>query len=326
MVAYVARRVLVTVPLLLLASMLVFLLVANAGDPLAELRSRQPPVPEAVIQQRARALHLDRPLPVRYWIWLRHFAKGELGMDIRGREVRPQLARALGVTLRMVMLAMLLAIVLAVLAGVVSAVRQYTALDHVVTLGGFLFLATPVFWLAALAKEYGAIRLNQLLGRQVVFTVGEQTPGLTGGLLVRLGDQLGHLLLPTLVLALVTCAAWSRFQRDSMLEVLSSDYVRLARAKGLSRRRVLVRHALRTALIPLTTVVALGVGGILGGAVITESVFAWNGMGRLLLQAVNDHDVNLTLGWLMASGVFVVACNLVADVLYALLDPRIRYG
>jgi peptide/nickel transport system permease protein len=244
---------------------------------------------------------------------------------VRGREVRPELLRALGVTLRMVTLALLVAIALAVLAGVLSAVRQYTIVDHVVTFAAFLFLAMPVFWLAALLKEYGAIRLNRLLGRQVIFTVGEETPGLAEGMLARLGDQLGHLILPTLVLALVTCAAWSRFQRDSMLEVLSSDYVRLARAKGLSRSRVLVRHALRTALIPLTTVVALGVGGILSGAVITESVFAWQGLGRLLVRAVNDRDLNLTLGWLMVTSVFVVGCNLVADVLYGWLDPRIRY-
>jgi len=324
MLVYVVRRVLFAVPLLLLSSVLTFALVANSGDPLAQLRSRQPPVPPQVIELRARQLHLDQPQPVRYWIWLRDFAKGDMGNDVRGREVRPELLRALGVTLRMVTLALLVAIVLAVGAGVLSAVRQYTIVDHVVTFTAFLFLAMPVFWLAALLKEYGAIRLNRLLGRQVIFTVGEETPGLAGGMQARLGDQLGHLVLPTLVLALVTCAAWSRFQRDSMLEVLSSDYVRLARAKGLSRSRVLVRHALRTALIPLTTVVALGVGGILSGAVVTESVFAWQGLGRLLVRAVNDRDLNLTLAWLMVTGVFVVGCNLVADVLYGWLDPRIR--
>jgi peptide/nickel transport system permease protein len=324
MFTYVVRRVLSAVPLLLLSSVLTFALVANSGDPLAQLRTRQPPVPPQVIELRARQLHLDEPQPVRYWIWLRAFAAGDMGHDVRGREVRPQLLRALGVTLRLVTVATLLAIVLALLAGVISAVRQYSIVDYVVSFAGFLFLAMPVFWLAALLKEYAAVRLNRLLGRQVVFTVGEQTPGLAGGMLARLGDQLGHLVLPTLVLALVTCAAWSRFQRDSMLDVLSSDYIRLARAKGLSRSTVLVRHALRTALIPFTTVVALGVGGLLSGAIVTESVFAWQGLGRLLVRAVNDRDVNLTLGWLMATSVFVVGCNLVADVLYGWLDPRIR--
>jgi peptide/nickel transport system permease protein len=310
----------------LLASVLVFLLVANSGDPLAELKSRNPPVPQQVIENRERELGLDKPLPQRYVTWLGNFVQGDMGKSVRGVEVRPLLWQRLQITLRLVILASVIAIVLAIGAGVLSAVRQYTVTDYTFTFAGFLFLSMPVFWLAALLKEYGAIRLNKLFGQQVVFTVGAETPNLTGSLGHRLADYAGHLLLPTIALALISFAAWSRYQRATMLDVLSSDYIRLARAKGLSRSRVMTRHALRNALIPLVTVVAIDTGALFGGAVITERVFSWQGMGALLVQGVETSDVNILLSWLMVTSVIVVLFNLIADVLYAVLDPRIRYG
>jgi peptide/nickel transport system permease protein len=230
------------------------------------------------------------------------------------------------VTLRMVILASILAIVLAIGAGVLSAVKQYTPTDYTFTFLGFLFLSMPVFWLAALLKEYGAIRLNKLFGEQVVYTVGAETPNLTGSFGDKLANYAGHLVLPTVALALISFAAWSRYQRATMLDVLGSDYIRLARAKGLSRSRVMTRHALRNALIPLVTVVAIDIGAVFGGAVITERVFSWQGMGALLVQGVTTNDVNVLLAWLMVTSVIVVLFNLIADVLYAVLDPRIRYG
>jgi peptide/nickel transport system permease protein len=326
MFAFIARRLLITIPLVLLSSVLVFLLVANAGDPLADLRNRNPPVSPQVIAEREHELLLDKPLPQRYATWLVNFAQGDMGKSVRGVEVRPLLWQRLRVTLRMVVLASILAIILAVGAGVLSAVRQYTVTDYSFTFVGFLFLSMPVFWLAALLKEFGAIRLNQLFGKQVVYTVGAETPNLTGSFLDRLGNYAGHLILPTLALALISFAAWSRYQRATMLDVLGSDYIRLARAKGLSRSRVMVRHALRNALIPLVTVVAIDTGAIFGGAVITERVFSWQGMGALLVDGVTFSDVNVLLAWLMVTSVIVVLFNLIADVLYAVLDPRIRYG
>ena len=234
--------------------------------------------------------------------------------------------RRLLIAIPLVLLSSVLAIVLAIGAGVLSAVKQYTPTDYTFTFLGFLFLSMPVFWLAALLKEYGAIRLNKVFGEQVVYTVGAETPNLTGSFGHRLADYGGHLLLPTLALALISFAAWSRYQRATMLDVLGSDYIRLARAKGLSRSRVMTRHALRNALIPLVTVVAIDIGAVLGGAVITERVFSWQGMGALLIQGVGTSDVNILLAWLMVTAVFVVLFNLIADVLYAVLDPRIRYG
>jgi peptide/nickel transport system permease protein len=326
MLSFITRRLLITIPLVLLSSVLVFLLVANAGDPLADLRNRNPPVSPQVIAEREHELLLDKPLPQRYATWLVNFAQGDMGKSVRGVEVRPLLWQRLKVTLRMVILASILAIFLAIGAGVLSAVKQYTVTDYSFTFLGFLFLSMPVFWLAALLKEFGAIRLNQLFGKQVVYTVGAETPNLTGNFFDRLGNYAGHLILPTLALALISFAAWSRYQRATMLDVLNSDYIRLARAKGLSRSRVMIRHALRNALIPLVTVVAIDTGAIFGGAVITERVFSWQGMGALLIDGVAASDVNVLLAWLMVTSVIVVLFNLIADVLYAVLDPRIRYG
>jgi peptide/nickel transport system permease protein len=326
MLSFIVRRLLVTIPLVLLSSVLVFLLAANSGDPLADLKGRNPPVPPQVIKERERLIGLDKPLPTRYVTWLGGFVRGDMGKSIRGVEVRPLLWQRMKVTLRMVVLASILAIVLAVGAGVLSAVKQYTPTDYTFTFVGFLFLSMPVFWLAALLKEYGAIKLNALFGKQVVYTVGAETPNLSGSLGHRLADYAGHLVLPTIALALISFAAWSRYQRSTMLDVLGSDYIRLARAKGLSRSRVMIRHALRNALIPLVTVVAIDTGAIFGGAIITERVFSWQGMGALLVQGVETSDVNILLAWLMVTSVIVVVFNLIADVLYAVLDPRIRYG
>ena len=326
MLTYALRRLLISVPLLAVSSAVVYALVNLSGDPLAELKSRNPPVPLAVLKERERKLYLDHSLPAQYWHWLKGIVQGRFGESITGINIGADLQHRLAVTLRMVVLAMVLAVLLAVVVGVLSAVKQYSPGDYSATLVGFLALSMPVFWLAALLKEFLAIDINRAIGHTFIYTIGDSTPNLTGSLSHRLANQAGHLLLPTIALAAVSYAAWSRYQRSSMLDVLNSDYIRLARAKGLSRSRVLIRHALRCALIPLTTVVALDVGAILGGAVITERVFAWHGMGEMLLTSVNAQDINRILAWLMVSAVIVVLFNLLADLLYAYLDPRIRYA
>ena len=325
MLGFVARRLLISIPVLFAASILVFIMVANSGDPLGDLHSR-PNVPRAVIEARRHELHLDRPVVVRYGIWAGHFLKGDFGKSIGGRDVRSDLWRRMKVTLRMVLLSVVVAVVLAVAVGVFSAVRQYSMGDYAATFLGFLFLSTPVFWLAAVLKFRVAIPLNERLGHTVLYTVGEETPNLAGSYVSRLWNQLGHLALPTVSLALISFAAWSRFQRSSMLDVLNSDYVRLAKAKGLPRWEVMVKHALRNALIPIVTVVSLDFAAILGGAVVTERVFGWQGMGSMIVDGVNNVDVNVVLAWLMVTAVVVVLFNLVTDIVYGIIDPRIRYG
>ncbi len=325
MLGFVIRRLLTSVVVLFLASILVFTAVALGGDPLAELRSN-PLTPPQVIEAKRRELNLDKPVPVRYGIWLKGFLSGDMGKDNRNRDVQNRISRAFFLTLRMSVIAAFVAVVLAIAVGVYSAVRQYSISDYVFTFTGFLFLSMPVFWLAALLKLYGAVRFNNLFGEDVtiVYTAGAQSPNLPEGFWARMADYAGHLALPALALALISYAAWSRYQRATMLDVLNSDYVRLARAKGLKSSRVLVRHALRNALIPLTTVVAIDIGAVFAGAVITETVFAWQGMGRLLIQSIRTYDANTLLAWMMVVGVFVILFNLVADILYGVLDPRIR--
>ncbi len=320
---FAVRRVAVSVPLLFAASVLVFGLVANAGDPLAELYT-QPDITAEVIEARRAELGLDQPIVERYRHWLSGFVRGDFGTSHGGREVRGLLWERLQVTLRMTLLATMVAVGLALVVGVAGAVRHNSAFDQVTRVVGYLFLAVPTFWVGGLLKEFAAIRLNRLLGGQFVYTVGQATPNLTGGLGDRLADYAGHLVLPTVTLALAPIAVWSRYLRTSMLDVYSADHVRAARAKGLPERRVVTGHVMRNALLPLTTVLGLHFGHILGGAVIIERVFSWQGMGQMLIDGVTRADTNVVLAWLMVTATTVLIFNLLADLAYGWLDPRIR--
>ena len=324
MTGFVLRRLLISIPVVVLASFLVFTLVAAGGDPLADLRQR-PGVSQATVALRAAELNLDKPIPQRYLIWAGGVARGDLGLAIDKEPVSDKLRRGFGITFRLVILATLLAVTVAISLGVFSAVRQYSIGDYAGTFFAFVFFSMPVFWLAGILKDLG-IRFNQAVGSTIFYTVGERTPNLQGGFFDTLGNRLGHLALPTLTLALLGMAAWSRFQRAAMLDVLSADYVRTARAKGLSELQVIAKHALRNALIPLTTVVALDFASTISGAIITERVFAWKGMGSILLEGIDRLDANVVTGWLLVTAVVVVVFNLVADILYGYLDPRIRRG
>lgn len=309
--------------MLLLASVFAFLLAINSGDPLGDLRLR-PNVPQAVIRAKEIELHLNDSIPGRYWFWMSHVLRGNFGLNNDGLPVRHIVWTHLLVTARLVSLAIVVAVILAVIVGVVSAVKQYSLTDHASTFVSFLLYSLPLFWFAALLKEFLAIKLNNILGHQWIFTIGDSTPGLTGGFFSNIGNYAGHLVLPTIALAGISYAAYSRFERASMLDVLNSDYVRLASAKGLPRSKVIVKHALRNALIPFTTYVAIDISAILSGAVVTERVFNWQGLGAMLIEAITRPDVNELLAWLMVTAVIVIAFNLIADVLYGVLDPRIR--
>ncbi|MBV8481155.1 MAG: ABC transporter permease [Actinobacteria bacterium] len=328
MSAYIIRRVAAGIVVLFVASFLTYLLVAESGDPLASLRAN-PHVTQATIAAARSRLGLDHPLLDRYWLWLSHFVRGDFGRSTGGQAVEPQLWQRLGVTMKMVIPATLIAAIVAIALGILGAVRQYKVDDNVSTALAYIFYATPVFVLGILLKDFFAIKVNNAVGHTVLYTVGDNTPDFTGGTGARLLDDVQHAILPVLTLVLVTYAAWSRYQRASLLDVLNSDYVRFARAKGLSWRRVLLRHALRNALIPITTVIALDFATIIGGAVITEIVFGWEGMGQFLLgglQGPLTPDVNTVQAWLVITAAIVVLFNLIADILYAVLDPRIRYG
>jgi len=305
-------------------------MVKFSGDPLEPMKLRNPRPSQAVIDAAMVRLRLDRSLPEQYWLWIKGLVlHGDFGPAIQPTAViSEELSSRLVVTLRLVLVSVALALILAIITGVVSAIRQYTAIDYTATFAGFLFLSLPVFWFAIVLKSFG-IWFNGLDGdptTQTFFTIGDKSVFLLEDTAwAHFKDVAGHLVLPTIVLGLAGYAAWSRFQRASMLEVLNSDYVRLAKAKGLRWRRVLIRHALRNALIPLTTVTALDIAGLLGGAIVTETVFQWHGMGEYLLESLRTRDAYALLGWLLISAFIVILFNLIADLLYGVLDPRIRY-
>jgi peptide/nickel transport system permease protein len=326
MLAFAVRRIAVSIPILLISSFIVFVLASLSGNPLSPLLNRNPPPPPETIALEAERLRLDHPLLERYWLWLTGLFSGDFGPSVQSNlDIGAEVAGRLVITLRLVALAMLVALVLAVVVGVVSAVKQYSKLDYSATFLGFLFLAMPAFWLAILLKQWG-VEFNNAVDKQVIYTIGATSVPPPEGFWPQVADVAGHMVLPTISLALISYAAWSRYQRASMLEVMNSDYVRLARAKGLSRRRVMVKHALRNALIPLVTVTALDLAAIINGAVLTEAVFQWRGMGDLLLNAIHTDDVYVTMAWLLVSAAIVILFNLFADLLYAVLDPRIRYA
>ncbi len=327
MLLYSVRRLFASIFVLIASSFLVFVFTAATVDPLAQFRTRQPQPSAQFFAQKRVEYGLDRPVFSRYWSWLTGVVHGDFGNSVNGLPIRPALFERLAVTSRMVLAAMLVAIVLAIVVGVLTAVRKNKASDYIATTISYMLIALPIFWFAVLLKEFVAIRFNELIGRTVLYTASEESPGIslygTSGEIWR--DRFAHLVLPTIALAGLSYAAWSRFQRASMLDVMSSEYMRFARAKGLPYQKVLLKHGLRNALIPLTTVVAIGIGAIFGGAVLTETVFNWNGMGRYFISdGIQQNDINVVVGWLLVSAFFVVLFNLIADLLYAVLDPRIR--
>jgi peptide/nickel transport system permease protein len=345
MLVYTVRRLLAAIPVILLASIFVFMMVDISGDPVAELifvaeATGEPLSPEAIQGVKERLYH-DRSTPERYFTWLTGVGahvdadgnrdigllRGKFGPSTRGAafDIRSDLGDRAMTTLRLVGAATILGAVLGVITGVITAVRQYSRTDHLITFVGFLALAMPVFWFAAIIKDVG-VRLNDLIGFRLFYTLGERTS--SGGEQSAWGtftDIFGHMILPTISLTLLGYAVFQRFQRSSMLEVLNSDYVRLARAKGLRNRVVMRRHALRTALVPVLTLITFSIGTAVDGAVLTETVFQWNGLGRYFVESLGRTDTFAVMGVLMIIGVTVILSNLAADLLYAVLDPRIRY-
>lgn len=510
MVTYIVRRLVTAVLILLAASFLVYLLTAASGDPLAQYRQSSLPNKEQLIQQRIQLLNLNTPAPLRYFDWLGgaagclvpFVATCDLGQSIAGIEVTTLLARAMGQTIQLVTAATILAIIIGIALGIITALRQYSGLDYGVTFMAFLFFSLPIFWIAVLLKEYGAIGFNNFLNQpnislfamgiiglvagficylvpksgvkrkliaaamglvaavvicwyldvsgwfvtpgfgaigvalmgvavaylvtsltaglrnrkalysalitvglgmvayfviqplldlatilmivllavgailvgvavgylmggydrrqsmnaagltaflmgfvilldrymqswpeyfnhgrvngRPIATIGSSTPNLEGNFWIAGLDIFTHLLLPTIALMLISLASYSRYSRASMLEIMNQDYIRTARAKGLTERTVVMRHAFRNALIPLATLVAFDIGALIGGAIITEAVFAFSGMGQLFVDALTAVDPNPVMGVFLITGILAMVFNLVADLIYSVLDPRVR--
>jgi peptide/nickel transport system permease protein len=319
-IAYIGRRVLAAVPVVILATIVVFALVSARGDPLGQFRHR-PGVSPQTLRNLEHQYHLDESKPQQYADWLGDFVRGRWGRSFHSdRRVSTIIGTAFGNTVLLVGTAVILSIALALLIGVVSAVRQYSAFDHFATGFSYFGYSMPDFWFGLVLQLVLVIFLQEQFGIRLFYVQGKYSVGHRGDL-VNLAQ---HMVLPVLTLALTGVAAWSRFQRDSMLDVLHSDYVRTAKAKGASRRRVVWKHGLRNALIPFVTVVAIDTGGLLGGVVVVERIFSWPGLGTVFLTALGNKDYPVLLAWMAVATIFVVLFNLLADVLYGLLDPRIR--
>jgi peptide/nickel transport system permease protein len=323
MLTYVIRRLLYSVVVLIAASFIIFSFVSLSNDPLAFLKM-QPNASQITIDRITERKHLDEPIPVQYLYWVKDALTNQFGTTTIGdRPILPELTRVMGHTLQLVIVAELLAVLIAVFIGVYSALRQYSVFDYSATTFSFVGLATPVFWLALMLQ---VLFVNIYLWFDVRIFYTANLSGVDPGTGIHFVlDRAQHLGLPIIVLMIASIATYSRYMRASMLEVVNSDYVRTARAKGLSEQKVTMKHAFRNALIPLVTIVALNFGGLLGGAVVTETVFALDGMGLYFVNQLNLGDPYPVMAWLMITATMIIIFNLVADILYGYLDPRVRY-
>ncbi len=314
--AYVFRRLLGTLPLLLGISLILFAIVHFApGGPL-DVYADNPSVSKEALEQIAKAYGLDQPAYIQYFLWLKAVIVGNWGYSIRtGRPVLTEIMLRLRPTFELGGLALLFSLVVAIPLGILSATRRGSKLDGALTLASFAGISTPVFWLALLLQLLFSVQLGWLP------SAGYQSIG--DGSFV---DRLAHIVMPAAVLSLATIASWSRFIRSGMADVLNQDYIRTAYAKGHGLLGVILRHALRNAMIPAITVIAVDFGTVISGAVITETVFAWPGIGRLFMESMDGRDYPMLMGLMMMGSVGIIAANLVADLAYAALDPRIRYG
>ncbi len=323
MTRFLSRRLLNYVVLLALASFLTFCLTSVAFAPLDSLEQRNPRPPQAVIDAKAAELDLDKPIPVRYVNWVSGAVQGDFGTTVTGQPVSEELGRRIGVSLRLLIIGSVVGTVLGVVIGAWSAIRQYRLSDRVITVVSLLALSTPTFVIASLMILV-ALQINSILGVQLFEYIGETSPGATGGPWNMFVDRLQHLVLPSFTLALVAMAGYSRYQRNAMLDVLGQDFIRTARAKGLTQRQALFRHGLRTALIPMATLFAYGVSGLVTGAVFVEKIFGWHGMGEWVVQGIATQDTNIIAAITVFSGAVILLAGLLSDVIYAALDPRVR--
>jgi peptide/nickel transport system permease protein len=317
---YVLRRLLISIPVLIGVTIVTYTFVSLApGDPVTAFLDPEQMTslgPDWVAEQK-RALGLDEPLPVRYALWLGELARGNLGYSmVDRRPVVEKLGERAGPTLQLMLAALIIGVGVSIPIGIVSAVKQYSLVDYLSTLAGLAMISVPGFFLGLAAIYVFALKL-EILPTAGMVTVGAEPS---------LGDRLHHLILPAIVLGLAEAASIMRYARSCMLEVIRQDYVRVARSKGLGETVIMLRHALRNALIPLITIIALHFPTLVGGSVIIEQIFAWPGMGTLAISAIFGRDYPVIMALNLLSALAIIASSLIADVLYAVVDPRVRYA
>ncbi|KGD80270.1 diguanylate cyclase [Tatumella morbirosei] len=283
------------------------------GGPLSQF-ALTPGMSQQTLHRLAEQMGLNRPLPVQYFDWLSHLLRGDWGRSYRdGQPVLHIILSHLPATLLLMVTSTLLAVTIGVWVGVKSAVRRYSLFDDVATMASMIALSIPTFWFGLVAIYFFSLKLHWFPAGNM-YTIGDGS----------VGDILHHLVLPVLVLTFVDIAVWSRYMRSATLETINQEFVKTARAKGLSPRQVLLKHVVRNALLPMVALAGMQLPTILGGALVAETVFTWPGMGRLFLDSLGYSDYPVVMGLLMFSAIMVLAGNLLADVVTALIDPRIR--
>lgn len=324
MTRYVLRRLLQTIPLLWLVSVAVFaLLHVIPGGPMAAYENN-PDITAEDLRRLEHDLGLDAPLHVQYLNWLNALLHGDWGYSLASkRPVLVEIGERLPNTVYLMGIAITVTLLIAIPIGIFSAVRQYSLMDHLVTTIAFMGHSIPIFWfgLILIIVFHGMLR-NPWTGAPLLPGAGMYTLGMPFSLL----DRIRHLVLPVAMLAVAGAATYTRYMRASMLEVIGQDYVRTARAKGAPEGRVVWRHALKNAAIPVVTILALELPALFNGAVFTETMFSWPGMGRLYIESAFRVDYALLMAIILIGAALTVLFNLVADIVYAYLDPRIRYG
>jgi peptide/nickel transport system permease protein len=318
---YLGRRVLGSIPVLLVASFITFWLIRKAVDPLAKYRHQRDSA-RVLAEQRVK-LGLDHSILRQWWDWLTHLVRGDMGTSSRtGDSVSSMIGHALWPSIQLMFWATLVSVCVAVLLGVYSAVKQYSIGDYFFTGLSYVGIAMPDFWFAlvAIALLVTGPTVWFHLSKPIFYSIGLHSEGMSGFNL----DYFRHLALPVLTLTFTSVAAWSRYLRAETLGVLNADYVRTARAKGVPRRKVITRHAVRNSLIPFTTVTALDTAFLIGGVIIVERIFSIAGMGQAFLTALQAGDAPFLLSWFVVAATAVILFNLLADVCYVVLDPRIR--
>ncbi|MBN8618978.1 MAG: ABC transporter permease [Anaerolineae bacterium] len=319
---FLVRRLLQMIPLLLGISILSFLIIKSApGDPLVVYIDPNKPPPSAEDMANLRAkLGLDQPVMVQYVSWLGNALQGDLGFSLTGRRaVSAEIGDRLPATMLLGLSSLLVALLLSIPIAILSAVRRYTLLDYIITTLSFIGISMPAFFLALLLMQIFSVQLRWL-PTTGMRDVRENYQGMAA-----VADVALHLILPTIALGTASLARWVRYQRSSLLDVLSQDYIRTARAKGVPEGRILRFHALRNALMPLVTLVGLSIPQLVSGSFIVEFVFGWPGLGLLAVNAALKRDFPIIMGVTMLTAIFIVLGSFLADLAYHWIDPRIRY-
>src|SRR3954447_4606706 len=321
MTAYIIQRLLLSIPLLLGITFITFVIVNAQGSPVADLQ-RNPRFRPADIERIRENLGLNEPVAIRYFKWVSNLARGDLGISLsNATPVKDRILAVLPNTVILTGVSLFVSLAVSIPLGVYSATNRGSWFDNSVTVLSVAAFAMPTFWLALILILIFASQFRQL-GLPYLPVSGMYDARGGGGFL----DRAEHLILPVVALSIGDLAVWTRYIRSQMLEVIRQDFVRTARAKGLGNTAVIYGHALRNALLPLVTLVSLSLPGLVGGAFIIETVFAWPGLGRLTVEAARKSDYTLILGTVLMVSVLTLIANLVADIVYALVDPRIRYG